>query len=144
MAKRAKRKAAKKKSRTAKKSAKKSTKTAKSRSKRPVSKKAKRTKTKKKRTKAKNSSVKRRSNSKSRSAGAKRVPASPSGMIGQSRPSNQPKPPGKSKPRELAQAEPDARFDDPRNPEANAREHPEGSMPPMERKAGYRNTDEQF
>jgi hypothetical protein len=137
MAKRAKRKTAKKKSRTAKKPARKSGKTAKSRSKRPAAKKTKRAKTKR-------SSAKRRSGSKSRSAKTKRVPASPSGMIGQSRPSNQPKPPGKSKPYELAQAEPDARFDDPRNPEANAREHPEGSMPPMERKAGYRNTDEQF
>jgi hypothetical protein len=135
MAKRAKRKTAKKKSRTAKKSAKKSRKTAKSRSKRPAAKKA-------KRTKAKKSSVKRRSGSKSRSAGTNRVPASPSGQIGQSRPSNQPKPPGKREPREIAQAEPDARFDDPRNPEANAREHPEGSMPPMERRVGYRNTDE--
>lgn len=138
MARRAKRKTAKKKSRTAKKSAGKSKKkTAKSRSKRPAAKKTRRTKTKK-------SSVKRRSSSKSRSARTKRVPASPSGQIGQSRPSNQPKPPGKKKPHELAQAEPDARFDDPRNPEANAREHPEGSMPPMERRAGYRNTDEGF
>jgi hypothetical protein len=72
------------------------------------------------------------------------IPAEPAGRIGLRRPSNQPKPPGKSEPRELAQAEPDARFDDPRRPENNAREHPDGSMPPMERKAGYRNSDEQF
>jgi hypothetical protein len=137
MAKRAKRKTAKKKSRTAKKSARKSGKTAKSRSKRPAAKKTKRAKTKR-------SSAKRRSGSKSRSAKTKRVPASPSGMIGQSRPSNQPKPPGKARPRELAQAEPDARFDDPRRPDNSAREHPDGSMPPMERQARYKNTDEQF
>jgi hypothetical protein len=72
------------------------------------------------------------------------IPADPAGRVGIRRPSNQPKPPGRSQPRELAQAEPDARFDDPRRPENNAREHPDGSMPPMERKAGYRNTDEQF
>jgi len=72
------------------------------------------------------------------------IPADPAGRVGVKRPSNQPKPPGRSEPRELAQAEPDARFDDPRRPENNAREHPDGSTPPMERKAGYRNTDEQF
>ena len=72
------------------------------------------------------------------------IPADPAGRVGIRRPSNQPKPPGRSEPRELAQAEPDARFDDPRRPENNAREHPDGSMPPMERKAGYRNSDEQF
>lgn len=72
------------------------------------------------------------------------IPADPAGRVGLRRPSNQPKLPGRSAPRELAQAEPDARFDDPRRPENNAREHPDGSMPPMERKAGYRNSDEQF
>ena len=72
------------------------------------------------------------------------IPAEPAGRIGLRRPSNEPKAPGKTEPREIAQAEPDARFDDPRRPEANVREHPDGSMPPMERKAGYRNTDEQF
>jgi hypothetical protein len=72
------------------------------------------------------------------------IPADPAGRVGIRRPSNQPKPPGRSEPRELAQAEPDARFDDPRRPENNAREHSDGSMPPMERKAGYKNTDEQF
>ena len=71
------------------------------------------------------------------------IPADPAGRVGIRRPSNQPKPPGRPAPRELAQAEPDARFDDPRR-ENNAREHPDGSMPPIERKAGYRNTDEQF
>jgi hypothetical protein len=72
------------------------------------------------------------------------IPADPAGRVGIRRPSNQPKSPRRPEPRELAQAEPDARFDDPRRPENNAREHPDGSMPPMERKAGYRNTDEQF
>lgn len=72
------------------------------------------------------------------------IPADPAGRVGLRRPSNEPRAPGKREPREIAQAEPDARFDDPRRPDANAREHLDGSMPPMERKTGYRNTDEQF
>lgn len=72
------------------------------------------------------------------------IPTQPAGRIGMRRPSNKPKMPGPKVPRELAQAEPDARFGDAREPEANAREHPDGSMPPMERKAGYKNTDEGF
>ena len=72
------------------------------------------------------------------------IPAEPAGRIGMRRPPNKPKMPVPKAPRELAQAEPDARFGDAREPEANAREHPDGSMPPMERKAGYKNTDEGF
>ena len=72
------------------------------------------------------------------------IPAQPAGRIGMRRPPNKPKMPAPKAPRELAQAEPDARFGDAREPEANAREHPDGSMPPMERKAGYKNTDEGF
>jgi hypothetical protein len=64
--------------------------------------------------------------------------------MGMRRPSNQPKPPGQNEPRELAQAEPDARFDDPRKPESMAREHPDGSAPPLERHTQYKNTDEPF
>ena len=72
-----------------------------------------------------------------------RIPAEPAGRIGPRRPSNKPRMPGASEPRELAQAEPDARFGDRRQPQANAREHPDGSMPPLERR-GYKNTDEGF
>lgn len=72
------------------------------------------------------------------------IPAQPAGRIGMRRPSNKPKSPGPKQPRELAQQEPDARFGDVREPEANAREHPDGSMPPMERRTGYKNTDEGF
>jgi len=72
------------------------------------------------------------------------IPAEPAGRIGVRRPSNEPKAPGSREPREIAQAEPDARFGDRREPEADARERPGGSMPPLERRAGYKNTDEQF
>ena len=72
------------------------------------------------------------------------IPAQPAGRIGMRRPSNKPKMPGPKQPREISLAEPDARFDDAREPEANAREHPDGSMPPMERRPGYKNTDEGF
>lgn len=72
------------------------------------------------------------------------IPAQPAGRIGLRRPSNKPKAPGPKETREIAQAEPDARFGDQREPESTAREHPDGSRPPMERKAGYKNTDEGF
>ena len=71
-----------------------------------------------------------------------KIPASPSGRIGERRPSNQPKPPGRSEPRELAQSEPDARFGDQRAPENDAREDPEGTVPSIRRDARYKNTDE--
>jgi hypothetical protein len=72
------------------------------------------------------------------------IPAQPAGRIGLRRPSNKPKAPGTAQRREISQTEPDARFGDPRDPEANAREHPDGSIPPLERKPAYRNTDEGF
>jgi hypothetical protein len=72
------------------------------------------------------------------------IPAQPAGRIGLRRPSNKPKAPGPKQPREISQAEPDARFGDARQPESNAREHPDGSIPPLERKPPYKNTDESF
>lgn len=72
------------------------------------------------------------------------IPAQPAGRIGLRRPSNKPKAPGPKEPREIAQGEPDARFGDARQPEANAREHPDGSIPPLERRPAYKNTDEGF
>jgi hypothetical protein len=72
------------------------------------------------------------------------IPAQPAGRIGLRRPSNKPKAPGPKAPREISQAEPDARFGDQREPEANAREHPDGSIPPLERRPAYKNTDERF
>ena len=90
------------------------------------------------------------SRSKPKSAAAKSVrrqkepiPAEPAGRIGISRPSNQPKPPGRSEPRELAQAEPDARFGDLRQPEDNARD-PAATEREAGRDRGYKNTDEGF
>jgi hypothetical protein len=132
MAKRAKRKAAKKKSKPAKK-------------RKPAKRAAKKSKAKKSRAKtsSRKRAVKRKSPGTARSA-PRRVPSEPAGQIGLRRPSNQPKPPGQNEPRELAQAEPDARFDDPRKPESMAREHPDGSAPPLERSTQYKNTDEPF
>lgn len=72
------------------------------------------------------------------------IPAQPAGRIGLRRPSNKPRAPGPKEPREISQAEPDARFGDARQPEANAREHPDGSIPPLERRPAYKNTDEGF
>jgi hypothetical protein len=72
------------------------------------------------------------------------IPAQPAGRIGLRRPSNKPKAPGPKEPREISQAEPDARFGDARVPESNAREHPDGSIPPLERRPSYKNTDEGF
>jgi hypothetical protein len=72
------------------------------------------------------------------------IPAQPAGRIGMRRPSNRPKKPGPKEPREIAQGEPDARFGDEREPETTAREHPDGSVPPLERRTGYKNTDEGF
>jgi len=69
------------------------------------------------------------------------IPAEPSGRIGLKRPSNQPKPPGKAEPRELAQAEPDARFGDQRQPEDNAHD-PAATERETGRPGGYKNTDE--
>jgi len=90
------------------------------------------------------------SRSKPKSAAAKSVrrqtetiPAEPAGRIGIRRPSNQPKPPGRSEPRELAQAEPDARFGDLRQPEDNARD-PAATERETGRDRGYKNTDEGF
>jgi hypothetical protein len=71
------------------------------------------------------------------------IPAEPAGRIGIRRPSNQPKPPGRSEPRELAQAEPDARFGDLRQPEDNARD-PAATERETGRDRGYKNTDEGF
>ena len=71
------------------------------------------------------------------------IPAEPAGRIGIRRPSNQPKPPGRSEPRELAQAEPDARFGDLRQPEDNARD-PAATEREAGRDRGYKNTDEGF
>lgn len=69
------------------------------------------------------------------------IPAEPAGRIGLQRPSNLPKPPGQNEPRELAQAEPDARFGDRRQPEENARDPEEAAeRSPDERR--YKNTDE--
>jgi len=70
-----------------------------------------------------------------------RIPAEPAGRIGFKRPSNQPKPPGRAEPRELAQAEPDARFGDQRQPEDNAHD-PAATERETGRPAGYKNTDE--
>lgn len=72
------------------------------------------------------------------------IPAQPAGRIGIRRPSNKPRAPRPKEPREISQAEPDARFDDARESETTAREHPDGSVPPLERRPGYRNTDEGF
>ena len=129
MAKRAKRKASKKKSKQAKKRkpAKRAAKKAK-RAKKPSAKRA----------------AKRRSSGTARTNGPRKIPSEPSGQIGLRRPSNEPKAPGPSVPRELAQAAPDARFDDPRKAESTAREHPDGSAPPLERVTQYKNTDEPF
>jgi hypothetical protein len=74
----------------------------------------------------------------------KRVPASPSGRIGRKRPANRPLPPGKRQPQEIAKEEPDARFGDERLPESDAREQPDGVLPPSNRDRGYKNTDEDF
>ena len=71
-----------------------------------------------------------------------KIPASPSGRIGERRPSNQPKRPGRSEPRELAQSEPDARFGDQRAPENDAREDPAGTALSNRREERYKNTDE--
>ena len=71
------------------------------------------------------------------------VPVEPAGRIGIKRPSNQPKPPGAGEPRELARAEPDARFDDRRLPEDDARD-PAATERETGRPAGYKNTDESF
>ena len=122
MAKRAKRKASKKKSKQAKKRkpAKRTAKKAK-RAKKPSTKRA----------------AKRRSSGTARSNGPRKIPSEPSGQ-------NELKAPAPSLPRELAQAAPDARFDDPRKPESTAREQPDGSAPPLERVTQYKNTDEPF
>jgi len=70
------------------------------------------------------------------------IPAAPAGRIGMKRPSNEPKAPGPKEPREIAQAEPDARFDDSREPESSAREIA-GSGRSGDT-SGYKNTDEKF
>ena len=71
------------------------------------------------------------------------IPAEPAGRIGLRRPSNLPKPPGPGEPRELAQAEPDARFGDRREPENDARD-PEGTVERPQGERRYKNTDEPF
>jgi hypothetical protein len=76
---------------------------------------------------------------KSQAKQAEPIPAEPAGRIGLRRPSNEPKAPGPKEPRELAQAEPDARFDDRREPERTAHDFPDGIDP-----SGYKNTDEKF
>lgn len=70
----------------------------------------------------------------------KKVPASPSGQIGKKRPPN--KRPRRKEPHEIAKDEPDARFGDERQPNSDAREGPDGEVPPLERRPGYKNTDE--
>jgi hypothetical protein len=129
MAKRAKRKAAKKKSGPAKK-------------RKPAKRAARKAKRAKKRSTKR--AVKRKSPGTARSKGSRKIPSEPAGQIGLRRPLNQLKPPGQNSPRELAQAAPDARFDDPRRPQSTAREHPDGSAPPLERFTQYKNTDEPF
>lgn len=93
--------------------------------------------------KAKSKAAQPRSSS-TRSASSEKdnIPASPSGRIGEQRPSNQPKFPGRKEPRELAQSEPNARFGDQRAPDNDAREDPEGTVPSDRRDTRYKNTDE--
>jgi hypothetical protein len=99
-------------------------------------------------TEAKSKTKSRRAKSSSGTSKAARrqkepIPAEPAGRIGIQRPSNRPKPPGQSEPRELAQAEPDARFDDRRQPEENARD-PGADSEEIGRDTNYKNTDERF
>lgn len=77
---------------------------------------------------------------KSQAKQAEPIPAEPAGRIGLRRPSNVPFPPGRDNgPREIAQAEPDARFDDRREPGRTAHDFPDGEEP-----SGYKNTNEKF
>jgi hypothetical protein len=98
--------------------------------------------TKRRVAKAKAKTRRARSTKSSRSR-KERVPSEPAGRIGLQRPSNQPKPPGREEPRELAQAEPDARFDDRRLPEDSARD-PGAESAETGRDSNYKNTDERF
>jgi hypothetical protein len=72
----------------------------------------------------------------------KKVPTDPAGEIGRKRSRGR-----RGSGRDAHQVErgeaPDARIDD-RLPEQSAREHPDGSAPPLDRKAQYKNTDEAF
>jgi hypothetical protein len=71
------------------------------------------------------------------------IPADPAGRIGLTRPSNEPKAPGLREPQEIAKTEPDARFDDRRQPDRSAREIAGGDNRPAA-EDGYKNTDERF
>jgi hypothetical protein len=73
----------------------------------------------------------------------KKIPSEPSGRVGAKRPGNKPRRKSNRDINELdADNEPDARFGDKRQPESSAREQPGGTLPPMDRRGQYKNTDE--
>jgi hypothetical protein len=70
----------------------------------------------------------------------RKIPAEPSGRIGPKRPDNKPRRKSSRDVNEIGKgSEPDARFDDERRPESDAREVPGGAP---HRKEHYKNTDE--
>jgi hypothetical protein len=74
-------------------------------------------------------------------ANPKKKPADPAGEIGSKRKRGR-SGPGRDA-HHIHRDEGDARIDE-RLPEESAREHPDGSAPPLERKTQYKNTDEAF